>query len=207
MSHNSGLIRWKYRAELIAACNCDWGCPCNFNAKPTNGFCEGAYAGNITTGICGDIKLDGIKHAWAGKWPGAIHEGGGNARVWIDEKASKEQRNAIEGILKGKLGGTPWSIFAPTVDEWLETSFVPFEWKFDGPRSSYKGGAEIQATLDPMRNPVTGQETSAKIVLPAGLVCKELEATSTKSFAVFSKGLKFAAPGKYGFYTMVEHGN
>jgi CRP/FNR family transcriptional regulator len=23
---------------VINACNCDWGCPCNFKAKPTNGF-------------------------------------------------------------------------------------------------------------------------------------------------------------------------
>lgn len=24
--------KWKYQAEMINACNCDWGCPCNFNA-------------------------------------------------------------------------------------------------------------------------------------------------------------------------------
>ncbi len=192
---------------MINACNCDWGCPCNFNARPTNGFCNGVYAANITTGSCGDIKLDGLKFAWGGKWPGAIHEGGGVAKVWIDEHSSQDQRDALKGILTGKLGGIPWAIFAPTVDSWLETSFVPFEWKFDGPRSSYKGGNEVQASLDPMRNPVTGQETSAKVVLPGGIVCNELEVTSTKSFAVFTKGLKFAAPGKYGFYTRVEHGN
>ncbi len=200
-------MKWKYQAELIAACNCDWGCPCNFNARPTNGFCTGVYAANLSNGNCGDVNLGGMKFGWGGKWPGAIHEGGGVAKIWIDEHASKEQRDALEGILTGKLGGIPWAIFAPTVDRWLEASFVPFEWKFDGPRSSYKGGNEIQASLDPMRNPVTGQETSAKVVLPGGLVCKELEVTSTKSFAVFTKGLKFAAPGKYGFYTHVEHGN
>ena len=47
----------------------------------------------------------------------------------------------------------------------------------------------------------------AKIVLPNGLVCEELNATATRSFAVFANGLKFAAPGKYGFYTKVTHGN
>jgi hypothetical protein len=35
--------KWKYQAEMINAGNCDWGCPCNFNAKPTHGFCEGLY--------------------------------------------------------------------------------------------------------------------------------------------------------------------
>ena len=42
--------KWTYTAEMINACNCDWGCPCNFNAKPTNGSCEGAYGIHITEG-------------------------------------------------------------------------------------------------------------------------------------------------------------
>ena len=204
---NSKPSKWSYKAELIAACNCDWGCPCNFNQKPTKDFCDGSYAGNITSGSCGDVRLDGLKWAWAAMWPGAIHEGRGTAKVWIDQQSSREQRTALEAILKGVYGGTPWSIFANTVDNWLETSFVPFEWEFDGTKSRFKAGNEIQAVLDPMRNPVTGTEASAKILLPNGLVTKELNPTATKTFSVFTKGLKFAAPGKYGFYATVEHGS
>ncbi|HLE65071.1 MAG TPA: DUF1326 domain-containing protein [Candidatus Bathyarchaeia archaeon] len=206
---NSGVkpSKWAYKAEMIAACNCDWGCPCNFNQEPTNGFCDGAYAANITSGSCGEVRLDGLKWAWAALWPGAIHEGRGTAKVWIDQHASREQRDALKAILKGELGGTPWSIFAPTIDNWLDTSFVPFEWEYEGTKSRYKGGNEIQAVLDAMRNPVTGAEATAKILLPNGLVCKELNPTATKTFSVFTKGLKFAAPGKYGFYATVEHGS
>ncbi len=201
-----GAIKWSYKADMINACICDWGCPCNFNAKPTNGLCEGLYTASIKTGRCGDIKLDGLKYAWAAKWPGAIHEGGGTAKIWIDENASKEQNSALGQILQGRLKGVPWGILGPTVDNWLESSVVPFEWKFDGSRSFVKAGGEVQASLDAMRNPVTGAETSAKIFLPNGMVTKELEVTSTRSFSVFTKGLKFAAPGKYGFYATVEHG-
>jgi hypothetical protein len=109
--------------------------------------------------------------------------------------------------LNGKLGGMPWTIFAATIDNWLETAYVPFEWKFDGPRSSYKAGTEIQAALDSMRNPVSSLEAGATVLLPNGIVSKEIQVTATRTFSVFSKGLKIAAPGKYGFYTMVEHGN
>ena len=201
------VTKWQYRAELIAACNCDWGCPCNFNARPTNGFCAGLYGVHITAGACGDTRLDGLKYAWGAKWPGAIHEGGGTARVWIEETASERQKETLESILMGKLGGNPWVIFAGTIDHWLETSYVPFEWRFDGPRSSYKAGTDIQATLDFMRNAVTGNEAVATILLPNGIVTKQLEATATKAFGVFSQGLKFAAPGKYGFYATTEHSN
>jgi hypothetical protein len=199
--------KWKYQAEMINACNCDWGCPCNFNAKPTQGFCEGTYGVHITSGFCGDVKLDGLKYAWSGKWPRAVHEGSGTTKIWIDESATAAQRASLEEILKGKLGGMPWMILASTIDHWLETAYVPFEWRFDGPRSSYKGGTEVQTVLDSMRNPVTGVDTSATVLLPTGLVCKELHPTATRIYSVFTKGMKIAAPGKYGFYTVTEHGN
>jgi len=144
---------------------------------------------------------------WAAKWPGAIHEGNGTNKIWIDEKASKEQKVAIDAILRGKYQGKPWGIFANTIDQWLETSFLPVEVKMDGSKSSYRAGTEAHAILTPMINPVTGDEAEAKITLPAGLVTNELNVTATRSFSVFAKGLKFAAPGKYGFYAKVSHGN
>lgn len=199
--------KWTYRAEMVNACNCDWGCPCNFNAKPTNGFCEGVYGIHVTTGFCGDTSLDDATFAWGAKWPGPIHEGNGVARMWIDEAASAQQRSALEEIMKGQLGGLPWTILASTIDTWLEARHIPFEWKYDGPRSSFKAGTEVQVMLDSMRNAVTGQESSATVLLPAGIVSKQLEVTATRTFSVFSKGLKFAAPGRYGFYCMVEHSN
>lgn len=200
-------IKWTYRAEMINACNCDWGCPCNFNAKPTNGYCEGVYGAHITAGLCGETKLDGVKYAVGAKWPGAVHEGSGTGKIWIGETASEPQRRAVEDILRGKFDGMPWMILAATIDQWLETAYVPFEWTYDGPRSSYKAGTEVQAVLDSMRNPVSGNEARATIMLPDGILTKELHATATKVFSVFSRGLKIAAPGKYGFYCTVEHGN
>ena len=44
-------------------------------------------------------------------------------------------------------------------------------------------------------------------LLPNGLVCRELHPTATRIFSVFTRGLKIAAPGKYGFYAVTEHGN
>ncbi|NPC57753.1 DUF1326 domain-containing protein [Caenimonas soli] len=32
---------WFFEADYFTACNCDWGCPCNFNARPTEGRCMG----------------------------------------------------------------------------------------------------------------------------------------------------------------------
>lgn len=201
-SHN-----WRYKAELITACSCDWGCPCNFNARPTHGYCNGAYALNVRNGNFDRTDLKGAKFVWAASWPGAIHEGRGICKVLIDSEASAKQKAAVEEIVKGEHGGLPWSIFMNTIDQWLPVSYVPFEWKYDGANSWYRAGTEAQASLTPYRNPVSGVEASAQILLPDGIVTKEINVTATKTFSVFSKGLKYAEPGHYGFYAVTEHTN
>lgn len=161
----------------------------------------------MTNGNVDGEKLDGLAFAFMGSWPKALHFGGGTAKLLIDERASQEQRVLIEKFLKGKLGGKPWPIFAPTIDTWLETSYVPFEWKSDGPNSVVVAGNEVKVALEPMRNPVTGKEVRAKIDLPDGLLTKEENVTSTRTFSLFSDGLKYAWPGRSAFYATVQHGN
>src|SRR5437899_10902979 len=125
---------WSYKAEILTACSCDWGCPCNFNAPPTRGFCEGGWALKIATGRCGTVSLDGLGFALMARWPRAIHEGDGTGKVWIDARATQEQRQVLDRIVRGQLGGRPWPIFAPTLDTWLETSYGPLEWHHGGAR-------------------------------------------------------------------------
>ncbi|MCH8279957.1 MAG: DUF1326 domain-containing protein [Chloroflexi bacterium] len=42
---------WSLKGHIIGACSCDWGCPCNFGARPTNGWCQGTYACHIEHGL------------------------------------------------------------------------------------------------------------------------------------------------------------
>ena len=93
------------------------------------------------------------------------------------------------------------------MDNWVETAYVPFEWTFDGTNSSYNAGTQVRVALDTMRNPVSGAEASATISLPTGLITNEVHATTSKAFSVFGKGLKMAAPGKFGFYCNAKHSN
>ena len=39
--------KWHINGDYVLACNCDFGCPCNFNARPTMGFCQGAVGFQI----------------------------------------------------------------------------------------------------------------------------------------------------------------
>jgi hypothetical protein len=204
---SSNVPKWKYSAEIISACNCDWGCPCNFDAPPTYGNCDGGWALKIRKGECDGTRLDGLAFALMASWPGAIHHGKGTAKIWIDNSSSKEQRRLLEQIVKGNFKGSPWPVFAPTFDMWLGTEFVPFDWNFDGASSSFKAGDQVMAVLEKIRNPVTGDEFTAKILLPKGITVKELNPTSSRTFSVFSRGLKYSYPGKNAWYSVTNHGS
>lgn len=201
----AGVIQWRYTADIVTPCNCDWGCPCTFNQPPTYGFCQGAWILKIRDGTAGTLDLADLAFAWVGSWPKALHFGGGTAKLLVDGRASPEQRTMLERIAQGKLGGKPWPVFARTIDHWLPTAFVPFEWKWDGANSSVVAGDELRAVLEPMRNPVSGNEVAAKIVLPNGILTREENVTSTKTFSVFTDGLKYAWPGRNAWYGAVDH--
>ena len=53
------MIPWEIHAIQVTNCNCDYGCPCQFNALPTYGTCEAAEGIKINKGFYGDVSLDG----------------------------------------------------------------------------------------------------------------------------------------------------
>ncbi|TML45359.1 MAG: DUF1326 domain-containing protein, partial [Actinobacteria bacterium] len=93
-------------------CNCDPGCPCDFNQFPTHDHCEGAVAMRIDRGNFGDVDLTGLHWAGVVKWPGAMHEGNGDVVPIIDERADERQREALLQILSGQQGDTFFEIVA-----------------------------------------------------------------------------------------------
>src|SRR3954465_7298713 len=153
-------VKWNLEADFIQACSCDYGCPCEFSAPPTRGFCEGMVAMRITSGRYGDLRLDGIGMALAVRWPKAIHEGNGEACVYIDEKANAAQRDALLEIASGKAGGLPFEILVTTFSKINEPRFVPIEFKMNGRNTSVRVGDAMDVILEPIKNPVTGEPES-----------------------------------------------
>jgi hypothetical protein len=162
---------WSVSGTVLVACNCDYGCPCNFNAPPTISDCEGGWTWHIDTGRYGDVSLDGLTLAVFADWPGAIHDGGGKAVAYYDERADERQREALENLLRGGEGG-PWGIFISTYEL---LAVLPAEIMFDASaeHSGYKIGDYSELRMEPIRNPVTGNEVRASVVLPSGLVFNE----------------------------------
>lgn len=201
------MKKWFFEADYLQSCNCDYGCPCEFSAPPTTGFCHGMGAWRIERGEYDGVSLDGLALAFASQWPGAIHEGNGSVLLFVDEKASAEQREALLAIGSGQAGGLPFEILATTFSTVLDPQFVPFDFKVDGVNSSVTVGGGFRIALEPIKNPVTREPEQVAVHHGTGFIFKEAEACSAREGSVEAEKMTFSYPDKAGFISRIRYGN
>lgn len=187
------MADWELSGTVLVGCNCDYGCPCNFNAPPTTGDCEGGWVWHIEQGAYDGVDLSGLTLGIFADWPGAIHEGGGKAVAFYDDKADERQSEALEALLRGGEGG-PWGIFINTY-ALAGVQAMPVTLEVDGERSSYKIGEIAELQMEPIKNPVTGDEIRSGVMLPTGLVFNEGWCAASSVFRV-RDGVSYDHSGK-----------
>ena len=175
---DTNSTQWNMEAEYVQSCNCDYGCPCNFNALPTYGNCEALVAYRITKGNFVNTQLDGIVFAWGLWWPKAIHLGEGIGALYVDEKASPAQIKAIEEITSGKYGGGIFAIFPSTLVKTFPTKITKIDFHYhpyDG-WFSVKDTGEVRSQH--IVNAKTGSAFEGELLLPGGIGFKKGTVTS-----------------------------
>lgn len=167
------MKEWSIQGQELANCNCNFGCPCQFSQPPSHGTCEAAVIYDISKGHYGDVKLDGLRAAGVYKWPGAIHEGEGHMQLIIEDRATGEQRAALESIMTGKDTdemATMWYVFSAMCPHRHETLSAPISVDIDidarTGRGRVDGVFELSAT--PIPHVVTGEPHRISITLPNG---------------------------------------
>jgi hypothetical protein len=210
---------WKVHAYFLDACNCNWGCPCQFNAKPTHGNCEGVAGYHIVIGRYGtNVKLDGLNMALIASWPGPIHEGRGTSSFYIDNRADEKQFGALSNIITGRAGGGPFEIYASTIEKLYEpkrasikfqtkdlrSRISVFDIRGDRKRQGQKGQSQnivAEARLEPIKNPVTGKVHRAIIEISEAFESSRMEQASTKTLVANDNNLNFRYEGTYGSFS------
>ena len=117
---------WKITGQYFESCNCDLVCPCIFLAPPTEGFCEALVGWHIEEGHLDDVELNDIKvSAWLHS-PGSLTDGNWRLALYIDERATEAQKNAIVELWSGDHGGH-LAVIAGLVGEIMSVKQVPIE--------------------------------------------------------------------------------
>ena len=197
------VTTWRLKGSIIGACNCDWGCPCNFDAPPTYGHCHGAYVWKIQDGRFGYVELDGLCVGWVAESPAAMHLGHGTAQVIIDEQADDAQRAALLDLLSGKFGG-PFEILASVTETWLDPIFARFEAVIDGLKSRVSVPGVLEMGLTSIKNPITGEPEHVTLVKPTGFTSNNTDLGATTVYR-YTGGFQHEHSGKYGEFANFEY--
>lgn len=172
--------KWMIRGREFANCNCDYGCPCQFNALPTHGNCWATVGIQIDQGHHGATKLDGLRVACIFRYPGPIHKGNGEAQPIVDKRASEAQRNALLRIMSGqdtRPGATMFQVFSSMLTKVHDPVFtdIDFAIDIDKRRAHLRVAGYIEQRGEPILNPVTGAEHRVRIEQVGGFEFKKAE--------------------------------
>jgi hypothetical protein len=171
----SGVLAISTRSPRKASARAFWGC-----ASPGGHFDE--------------TRLDGLSFFVTVHFPGALHEGNGEAQPIIDERASPAQREALFAIMSGQHSaeGTLFHIFSLIVTKMHDPIFAPVEFRFDkaGRTARLMVPGVLESEVEPIKNPITGADHRIQVVMPEGfehiegeIASAEIRSTGAISFA------------------------
>src|SRR5438105_5864916 len=152
--------RWQIAGDYFENCNCKVVCPCLLSpnqpltSRPTEGACEVAFAFHINGGSYGNVSLDGLNVAMIARTPGPMAEGNWSVALYLDERANEQQRQALQAIFTGSVGG-PVAALAPLISTVLGVKTVPITFHKEGKRRSVEITSVMQVSVHalPSLNP------------------------------------------------------
>jgi hypothetical protein len=191
-------VDWYIEGIEVSNCNCDYGCPCQFESRrPTHGNCRGFAAVRIDKGYFGEVALDGLGAALIYAWPGPIYEGNGECQAVIDERADGRQRDALAAIMYGEetnMGATHWWVYRTMSSTVHPPLFkrIEFDANIERRQARVVISGVLESTARPIRSPATGAEHRVRISLPKGIEfdVAEIASGTTKTMASIALDLK-----------------
>ena len=202
---------WQISGDYFENCNCSVVCPClvspapPLTARPTEGSCDVALAFHIDKGNYGAVALDGLNLVVVARTPGAMADGNWSAAVYIDERASDPQTQALGAIFGGQEGG-PMAAFAPLIATHLGAKKTPITYRITGKTRAVEIPGIMQMSVAPLPTMREDGEMWGAIghpVAPDRLALAVGAAGST--FADY--GMRWDNSGKNGHYAPISWSN
>ncbi len=169
---------WNMSGQYYETCSCDFICPClpgRMAVRPTKGACTFSMAFQIERGHYGAVPLDGLGFVVLGRTPEAMDRGNWTVGIVADERASAEQRDAIQSIASGAAGG-PMALLSGLVGSFAGVASAPIRFARDGIKWSVAAGSLVdmaaegamglnEAATEPMHFENTGHPAADRFAL------------------------------------------
>lgn len=139
---------WDLAGTYFETCNCEVACPCVFHSPPSMGQCTVLVAWHVDRGKFNGVLLNDLNVALAVRSPGNMIQGNWQAALYIDDRATTGQKDALMRIFTGQAGGHP-AMLVSLVTQFLGAKSLPIEYQAQGKRRSLRipgvAEAEIEA--------------------------------------------------------------
>jgi hypothetical protein len=195
-------MSWRIQGTYVESCNCDAICPCRKvdgvpGGRSTHGECLGVLSWLIEAGEADGTDLSGLPVALAIRYS---DDEPGSPWTWVlylDARASGDQRGALERIFTGALGGDaerhfPWA--------WKDSQLVavrPVEMEVDHTRRRQRLRVRDHVSLR-IRDAYPGPETVTCVIPGHDRTGEEL---ITDELVVEDGPLAFSYRGTCGYGT------
>ena len=156
--------KWRIAGDWFDNCSCDVACPCTFAQAPDNNFCESVLFWHIKEGHYGDVALDDLAFVRIGRFDGDLWAGkvSGKFGVFIDDRASEEQAEALPIIFGGRAGGFPAQVNALFADGreiiGIERASISFEIAPDQSRWGVDIAGKVKAWAEALCGPTSNPD-------------------------------------------------
>ena len=143
---------YQLEGQLLEVCDCNVLCPCWIGENPDNGTCDAVLAYHIHKGKIDGTDVSGLTLGLLGHIPVNVLAGNWKIAVFVDDKASPQQQEAILNAWTGKLGG-PLADLAKLIGEVKAVERAPISFNVEEGKGRLRIGTVAEATMAPYRSP------------------------------------------------------
>jgi hypothetical protein len=137
---------------LLEACSCRTLCRCWIGEDPDGGACDAFNAYHIDAGKIGDVDVAGLTFVQVVQIPGNVLTPKSWRRViYVDAKATPEQRKAILDAWQGRLGGMLADLNG-LIGEEVAIHDAPIDYDLVGGAGTIRVGDKLYADMAPYKS-------------------------------------------------------
>ncbi|MGO9274626.1 MAG: DUF1326 domain-containing protein [Terriglobia bacterium] len=145
-------MAYQLEGDLLEVCDCNVLCPCWIGEDADNGTCDAALAWNFERGTIDGVDVSGLTLAGVVHIPGNILLGNWKVAMFVDDRATKEQEEALLNAWGGKLGG-PLADMAKLIGEVVAVQRAPITFEIHEGKGTLLIGGMVEAVMAPYKGP------------------------------------------------------
>lgn len=146
-------FEYDLKGTLLEACSCGILCPCWVGEDPDQGNCDAFVAYHLDEGKIRGVDVGGLSMVNVVQIPGNIlTPGSWRVAIFVDDRASDEQLDALVAAYGGKLGG-PLADLAGLVGEIVDVRRAPIVHEIRDGQGSLRIGDSVIAEMAPYAGP------------------------------------------------------